>query len=188
MGANETSGATALRFAVKSQYHAALAMLRDAIDRCPGALWSSNDYENPFWRVVYHTLYSTHLYLQPRESAFRPWEYHQTGIQDMDDVPAPPDLLDALELPHRPPQTGEPYTQAQMLDYWGICDAMVDGAIDALDLLADHCGFSWHSGCPRAVHQIMSVRHIQHHTAQLSDRLRAASGAGVDWVRVKQTK
>jgi hypothetical protein len=177
-------GTIVLRSALKSQYHAALAMLRQAITRCPDKLWSSRDHANPFWRIAYHTLYATHLYLGPGETGFRPWEHHETGIQDLDDVPAPPELLDALEPPRRPPQTGEPYTKAQVIEYWGICDAMVDGAIDALDLLDDHCGFSWHTDCPRAVHQIMSIRHIQHHTAQLSDRLRAVVDIGVEWVRI----
>ena len=198
MARREPTGADAtdaVRTALKSQYHAALTMLREAIERCPVGLWSSGDYVNPFWRIVYHTLYGTHLYLQPNEAAFRPWEHHQTGIQDMDDKPAPPELQDVLELPHRPPQTGEPYTKTQMLEYWSICEGMVDGAVDALDLLDRDCGFSWHklsstgydSTCSSvAEHQIMTVRHIQHHVAQLSDRLRAASGAGVDWVRARR--
>lgn len=184
----------ALRTALKSQYYAALAMLREAIERCPNGLWSSGDYVNPFWRIAYHTLYGTHLYLQPNESAFRPWEHHQTGIQDLDDMPAPPELQDVLELPHRPPQTGDPYTKAQVLEYWSMCEAMVASAVDALDLLNRDCGFSWHklpsneydSTCSSvAEHQIMAIRHIQHHVAQLSDRLRKASEVGVDWVRAR---
>ena len=31
-------------------------------------------------------------------------------------------------------------------------------------------------------HQLIAIRHIQHHTAQLMDRLRAAENVGVDWV------
>lgn len=176
--------AEVLAIALKSQYHAALAMLREAIAQCPDELWSSRDCENPFWRVVYHTLYGAHLYLGAGEEHFRPWERHQTGLQDLDDVRAPDELQRYLELPHRPPQTGEPYTRAQMLEYWSMCDAMVDDAVDELDLLADHCGFSWHTDCPRAVHQIMSIRHIQHHTAQLSDRLRSTTGSGLAWHRI----
>ncbi len=189
------SATEALKAALKSQYYAALAMLRQAIERCPNGLWSNRDYANPFWRIAYHTLYGTHLYLQPNEAAFRPWEHHQTGIQDLDDIPAPPELQDVLELPHRPPQTGEPYAKEQVLEYWHICERMVDRAIDGLDLLDPDCGFSWHrqpSGeddatCSSvAEHQIMAVRHIQHHVAQLSDRLRGASEAGVDWVRARR--
>ena len=172
----------ALRSALKSQYHAALAILRQAIERCPEDLWSSRDYANPFWRIAYHTLYYTHLYLQPHVSAFRPWEHHQTGLQDMDDIPGPPEIVDLTELPHRPPQTGEPYTKAQVLAYWSVCERMVDNAVDAMNLLDRECGFPWHK-MPKAEHQIMAIRHIQHHAAQLGVRLREAADTDIDWVR-----
>jgi len=168
------------RAALKKQYHAALAMLREAVERCPDELWAGGDYLNPFWRIAYHTLYYTHLYLQAKETDFRPWEHHQTGLQHMDDVPAPPELEDVLELPHRPPQTGVPYTKAEILAYWDLCDGMVDGAVDAHDLLDPECGFSWKKRS-RAEHQVSSIRHIQHHTAQLGERLRSVAGIGVGW-------
>jgi hypothetical protein len=58
--------ADALRSALKSQYHATLAMLRAAIRRCPDDLWTgSGGHANPFWRIAYHTLFYAHLYLQP---------------------------------------------------------------------------------------------------------------------------
>ena len=98
----------AMGSALKSQYHGVLAMLRQAIERCSDELWANSEYANPFWRIAYHTLYYTHLYLQPNEASFRPWEHHQTGLQDMDDIPSSPDIQDLIELPHRPPQTGEP--------------------------------------------------------------------------------
>src|SRR5215467_12750277 len=75
-----TNTIDALRSALKSQYHATLAMLRAAIKRCPDDLWlSSQGHANPIWRIAYHTLYYTHLYLQPNNSTFRPWEHHQRG-------------------------------------------------------------------------------------------------------------
>jgi hypothetical protein len=42
-------------------------MLRGAIDACPATLWTSDRYVNPFWQVAYHTLFYTHLYLQPQK-------------------------------------------------------------------------------------------------------------------------
>src|SRR5512147_1987592 len=78
-----------IRPILKSQYHAALAMLRDSIERCPEGLWSSSEFRNPFWRIAYHSLYYTHFYLQPNADSFRPWEHHQTGIQFMDDQERP---------------------------------------------------------------------------------------------------
>lgn len=172
-----------LRSALKSQYHAALAMLRQAIELCPDEEWADGRDAVPFWRVAYHALYYSHLYLQPDESSFTPWEHHQTGLQDLDDVPGPPHLLEVLELRHRPPQTGVPYTKAQVMAYWGVCDGTVDEAIDAFDTASPETGFSWHDP-PRSKvqHHIEAIRHIQHHAAQLASRVHAASGASVEWI------
>ncbi len=50
---------------LKSQYHASLGMLREAIERCPADLWFDTSPTNAFWQVAYHALFFTHLYLQP---------------------------------------------------------------------------------------------------------------------------
>jgi hypothetical protein len=58
---------------------------------------------------------------------------------------------------------------------------MIDGAVDAMDVLASGSGFSWYP-IPKLEHQVVNIRHIQHGAAQLADRVRAAADAGVDWV------
>lgn len=170
-----------LRAIFKNQHHASLAMLRQSIERCPDDLWSDGNYTNPFWRIAYHALYYTHLYLQPKLEAFSPWEHHQTGLQYLDDISAPPEIEALAELPHRPPQTGEPYTQAEVLEYWNLCDNKIDEWVDALNLLDPESGFSWYK-LSKLEHQIIEIRHTQHHTAQLMDRVRAATNTGIDWV------
>ena len=164
-----TSG-DALRSALKSQYHAALAMLRAVTRRCPDDLWaSSNGHANAFWRIAYHTLYYTHLYLQPTNRVFRPWERHQRGIQRMS----------------TPLKTRRMYTKAEVLAYWSICESMIDGAVDALDLNNPQSGFH-NFKVPKMEHQIINIRHVQYHQAQLVDRLRAATGAGVGWADARR--
>jgi len=159
-----------LRAALKGQYHAALAMLRSAIELCPEDLWSGSGPGPgaPFWRVAYHTLFYAHLYMQRDEASFEPWAQHRAGAQDLDEVPTPP---------------VEPYSKAELLSYWGVCDAMVGGAIDTLDVLQPDTGFRWHNPQRSKVEQhVSAIRHIQHHATQLSGRVRAASGMGADWV------
>ena len=170
-----------MRPILKSQYHASLAMLRNAIERCPDELWTSGDYVNPFWRIAYHVLYYTHFYLQPNADSFRPWGYHQTGIQFMDDEERPPSRSTIGELPHRPPKTGKPYTKEEVLAYWKICNNAIDSSVDALDIANPDCGFFWYK-VSKLEHQIISIRHLQHHMAQLGDRIRAATNTGVAWV------
>ena len=57
----DTHADARLKAALKSQYHAALAMLRESIERCPDALWYSHTPTNAFWQVAYHTLFFAHL-------------------------------------------------------------------------------------------------------------------------------
>jgi len=66
-----------LQAILKSQYHASLSMLRDAIDACSPELWTDSSYVNPFWHVAYHTLFYTDFYLQASESTFVAWEHHR---------------------------------------------------------------------------------------------------------------
>jgi len=148
------------RSVLKSQYHASLAMLREAVERCPAGEWSNANHKNAFWQLAYHTLFFTHLYLQRDEAAFQPWAQHR-GRDD------------GIE--------GDPYSQAQVLEYWFLCDSIVDDAVDVLDLDSAESGFTWYR-MSKLEHQFVNIRHIQHHSAQLADRLRSAADIGITWV------
>ena len=121
-----------LRAALKSQYHAALALLQQAVELCPDGEWTKGD--PAFWQVAYHTAFYTHLYLQPNEAAFKPWEHGRDEYHFLGTLPWPP---------HRPPKLGEPYTKAQVLTYVAQCQEMVDTAVDVLDLTSRDPGFPW---------------------------------------------
>ncbi|MCA9257157.1 MAG: DinB family protein [Phycisphaerales bacterium] len=164
-----------IRRALKGQFHAALDMLKRVIELCPDDMWTRADGPVPFWQVAYHTLYFTHLYLHQTHAEFTPWEHHKA---DYHDLPWPADSAAA---------PASPYTKAQVLDYWRLCDAFVESALDALDLSAAQSGFPWHADFPKLDHQLQNLRHIQHHTASLSRRLRDAMGddGDVAWVRFR---
>lgn len=164
-----------LRDTLERQYRAALAMLRDAVERCPDTLWDDPAPTNAFWQVAYHALFFTHLYLQPTEADFRPWPGHQGDVQHADGIAGPPDPASALPL------LPEPYGKAQVLAYCDHLTAGLDAALDDLDLLAAESDFWWYR-VTKLEHQLVNLRHLQHHAAQLADRIRAATGDGVPWV------
>jgi hypothetical protein len=172
---NNLSNADFVKTVLKSQYHAALGMLRQVLDRCPEDLWYSKEQVNAFWQTAYHTLYFTHLYLQPNEAVFKPWKHHQSNVQHEDAIAGPPDPNSNLPL------IPEPYTRAQVIEYWSFCDAMVDSAVDALDVFSPESGFHWYK-MSKLEHQIVNVRHIQIGAAQLASRLRAKLNIGLDWI------
>jgi hypothetical protein len=162
-----------VRSALKSQYHAGLKTLREAIEKSPDAMWNDPpDGCAPFWRVAYHTLFFTHFYLQQDQEAFTPWARHRDEAQFMSNLPWEND---------RPPKACEPFTRDDILEYWRVCDDMIDAGVDALDLSAPQCGFPWYQ-MPTLEHQILNIRHIQHHAAALSMRLRLSTGIQVQWV------
>jgi hypothetical protein len=45
-----------MRSELIGQYEATLDMLRDAIDKCPDALWDDRTEGTPFWHTAYHAL------------------------------------------------------------------------------------------------------------------------------------
>jgi len=160
---------------LKSQYHASLAMLREAIEFCPDNTWYDRTPRNAFWQVVYHTLFFAELYLGESPEAYRGWPGHQAAVQHPDGIPGDADPRSSLPL------IADPYTRDQTLEYWRMVDSMVDSTIDTMDLASTESGFYWYK-VSKLEHQLVNIRHIQHGAAQLADRLRTANGIGVRWV------
>lgn len=154
-----------LKPALKGQYHAALDMLRGAIDACPDDLWTGGVPPRSFWRLAYHTLFFTHLYLQVKEADFVAWERHRNEVESDEEREDP---------------NATPYTKAEILAYWQIVDGMVDTQIDKIDLNSTDCGIPWYS-IPKLDHVVLNLRHIQEHAGQLRDRLLEA-GIDQGWV------
>lgn len=161
-----------MRNILKSQYHAGLAMLRRAIEQCPDAAWNDDGHENRFWHVAYHVLFYTDFYLHRDMQSFGPWRHHRADLNFMGMAPGDPP---------RPVQPGEPLTRALVREYWGVVEGRIDGAVDALDLGAAESGFPWYR-MSKLEHQLVNLRHLQHHTGQLVERVRDAGGDPVGWV------
>jgi hypothetical protein len=155
---------------IRSQFHAALAMLRQTIERCPDSLWIEPTPTQPFWHIAYHTLFYTHLYLQPTEADFSPWTHHRKDIQSLGKPPW---------SPRQQPSAEEVYTKTQVLDYLAFCAKEVDAQIPALDLEAAS-GFHWLPFSKLEL-QIYSIRHLQQHNGELDERL-GQQGIEVNWV------
>ena len=177
--AQETVPEAFLRTILKSQFHAALAMLRPGIEHCPDELWDSDRYPNRHWQIAYHALFFAHFYLSRDANSFRPWTHHQAECQYPDGIPGPVDA--ESDLPVGP----SPYTKEQVLEYWTFCDELVDPSLDEADLNREESGFYWYP-IPKLEHLLVNIRHIQHHAAQLADRLRSVADYGVEWAGARR--
>lgn len=160
-----------VRSALKSQYRAALNTLLEAVEKCPEDRWLAEDAGPPCWRIAYHALFYTHFYLQRDHESFTPWAQHRESYNHLGGTPWPP---------HEPVVAEQPYSQAEIVAYGHAIEAELNGLIDAMDLDATECGFPWYP-IPKLDHQLVNLRHLQHHAAQLGDRLRAATGEGLGW-------
>ena len=160
--------------AIASQFHAALKMLHQAIDRCPESLWLSASGASPnrFWHITYHALFYTHFYLSRSESEFTPWEHHRAEYNYLGSVPS---------LPDEPHVVDTPYTKSELRDYLKFCHTEVDRQTALVNLEAPS-GFHW-LPFNKLELQLYNLRHVAHHTGQLVDRLRARAGVSVGWVR-----
>jgi hypothetical protein len=140
---------------VASQYEAALCMLRQCIECCPGEHWESPIAKAPFRWVAYHTLFYTDLYLSPSNKAFELRELHARGGDERE-----PKLCPGLP-------------QAEALEYATFCRQKALAAVprETSETLAGPSGFSWYPVTRGEMH-LVNLRHIQHHTGQLSAFLR----------------
>jgi hypothetical protein len=157
---------------IQSQYHATLDMIEEAIRVCPQTLWTDDTFTNLFWSIAYDALHFTHLYLSDSLQTFVPWS--PSRQQDGSEGDAPPSDSD------QPPNDGKPYTKDQVLEYLAFCRQQVAEKVPALDLDAPS-GFHW-LPMNKLELQFYNIRHLQHHTGQLSERLRNSVDFGLRWV------
>lgn len=163
-----------VREIIKSQYRASLDMLGEAIVKCPDVAWNDPAHKNRFWHIAFHALFFAHLYLQKSEKEFVAWSKHRKEYQFLGPLPWDPSKM---------PDIGEPYTKEEVLEYLAVCREEVETKTSQVDLEAES-GFSW-LPFNKLELQFYNIRHIQHHTGQLADRLRG-EGVGLRWVGAKQ--
>jgi len=138
--------------AAAGQYRSTLAMLRRAIELCPGDLWLAGS-PNRFWHIAYHALFYTHFYLAPSDAEFVAWQHHRAEYNYLGEVPLRPGYK---------PQIDQPYTQAELLEYQDFCVGEVERQMAVFDLEAPS-GFSWLPFSKLEL-QFYNLRHLAHHT------------------------
>jgi hypothetical protein len=150
---------------LRSQLLASLEMLGDCLAACPDRAWGEPVAKYPVWLVAYHTLCFADFYLSSSESAWRPSpDLHPRGIEELND-----------EYPSRT------FTQHELLRYTEFCRRKaVDSLASETPALLD--GPSGFSRLPfsRAELHLYNLRHIQHHTGQLTAFLRRF-GVDIRW-------
>lgn len=157
---------------LESQYRASLGMLRDAIQKVPEDQWNSEEYNNPTWQIAYHMLWSIKFYLGPDTESYIPWE---NAIEGAESLGGSQDW----ENPDSDIVLSGFHTKEELLTFIDDIEANLQESIDALPLDKDS-GFEWYPFSRLELH-INTIRHIQHHTAQIIERMKAKEITGFNW-------
>src|SRR5277367_2166721 len=152
------------------QFHSSLRMLGKAIEMCPEPLWlvATGLSPNRYWHIAYHALFYTHFYLAPSEKDFEPWQHFRPDYNYLGEIPSKPGFTTQIDVP---------YTRNELIEYLDFCHAEVDKQIPKVDFDAPS-GFYW-LPFNKLELQFYNMRHLAHHTGQLSTRLRSQTGFGL---------
>lgn len=151
---------------IQSQYHAALAMLRQVVAECPPELWDSPEYKNRTWNVAVHVLFYAHFYLHPTSEDFKPWPNLHLDGRMFDEASEEEDRQVA--------------SQEDVLAFMDFLGEQIDPMVEALDLEAES-GFHW-LPFNKLELQFYNIRHIMLHTGELAERLWQSGRVEIKWV------
>lgn len=142
-----------------NQFDAALCMFSECVEKCPHAMWDGTVAKYPFWQVAYHTLCFVDLYLSADEATFpyRP-DFHPRGWREFAD-----------EYPSRR------FEPREICAYLVICRQKARDVVmsETMASLQGPTGFPGRPATRLELH-VYNIRHLQHHTGQLSAYLRRA--------------
>jgi hypothetical protein len=155
---------------LENQYRASLNMLRQALEKVPPAQWNDDLYHNPNWQIIYHVLWGTHFYLSAGPEHYVPWPNAIPGAESLGGAAEWENPGVAVQGVHSP---------QELLAFMDDIEAQLPTALAALDMQQDS-GFEWYPFSRLELH-INSIRHIQHHTAQVIERLKAQGISGFPW-------
>lgn len=156
------------------QYEASLCALNFAIARCPDSLWHQPVANWKYCQAAFHVVFFADVYLQPSDDADalkrQPFHLdHKADFRDYEEMEDRPQVL--------------LYEKSFVVSYLQYVrdKARETIARESGDVLAGPSGFRRRK-CSRAELHVYNIRHIQHHAAQLSLRLRQASEIDIPWV------
>ncbi len=158
---------------IADQFVAALCTLNTCVDRCPEEAWEQPVANYKFCQVVFHTLFYADLYLDRNEESQRAQQFHYDNRRVFRDY----EELENYDPTHS-------YEKTDIHAYLQHCvgKARQVLAAETAESLQQTVEFPW-LNLSRAEMHVYNIRHIQHHAAQLSLRLRLDYGVDVPWVR-----
>jgi hypothetical protein len=157
---------------IANQFEAAFCTLNACIDRCPMPAWDARVANYKFCQVAFHTLFYADLHLGPNEESFPRQPFHR----DHSDF-----FRDYEEFEDREPTLL--YDKQSISNYMAHCRKKASDVIasETEESLVARAGFARRTFSRAELH-VYNIRHIQHHAAQLSLRLRLDTLQHIPWI------
>lgn len=163
-----------IREVLAHQFEASLSTLQLAITRCPDGRWLEPVVNLKFCQAAFHVTFFGDVYLQPSDNvdALRAQPFHLQHEAHFRDYEELQDHAQVLT-----------YDRLFVLRYLQFVRSKAQSVVAAEtdEVLAGPSGFRRRM-CTRAELHVYNIRHIQHHAAQLSLRLRMTDGIDIPWV------
>jgi hypothetical protein len=162
---------------ITSQYEAVLSTLNACVDRCPEQAWNRPVVNYKFCQVVFHTLFFTDYHLGQSEEPFRQQAFHRAHADVFHDYEELEDHAPVLL-----------YERAWTRIYLDHCRKKAREVVmsETRESLNARTGFA-RKPFSRAELHVSNIRHVQHHSAQLSMRLRLDFQIDIPWFGSGQT-
>jgi uncharacterized damage-inducible protein DinB len=156
-----------LREALWGQYGAAIDMLENALRDCPPKVWGDRPGYHAFWCIAYHTLFYLDYYASQTTEGFLPPA--PFGLTELDPEGALPDRV---------------FSKEELLGYLAHGREKVRARIAGMT--AEEAARPRRLGTRAEGTELelllYTLRHVQHHAAQLNLLLRQGIDAAPGWV------
>jgi hypothetical protein len=156
---------------IANQFAAAFRTLNACIDGCSDSAWNAPVANLAFCQVAFHTLFFADYYLGQNEDSLRRQPFH---------LHHPRFFRNYEELQDRKQELL--YDKPSVQDYLEHCRSKACEVVasETAATLSARCGFP-RKDFSRAELHVNNIRHIQHHAAQLSLRLRIDADTNIPW-------
>ncbi len=161
-----------MRSMLVNQFEASLRTLGLCVARCPDELWDVRVGNHPFSQVAFHTVFFADYYLGLEPESLRKQAFHTSN----------PTLFgDYEQLQDREPVAV--YERPPIEAYLIFCHAKAVATIAAETEESLRAPARFHRrDMSRVELYVYNIRHIQHHAAQMSLRLRLDASVEIPWI------
>jgi len=165
-----------INISIISQMKASLSMLKNCIQLCPDSEWEKDHNDYPFCQIVFHTLFDCDYSLCDYESELKDQDIHIKYAQIFGDYR---ELIEQI-----PTKMAD---KAFIKEYFMHCYSKTELKINDKsleDLIIRNADVT--KSMTKLERYINSIRHIQHHSAQLGLQLQYLSGHEMEWIGKKE--